>query len=32
MAGVALLSAPLILLAVLFGRYMVGGLTAGSIK
>ncbi|MFC7620826.1 carbohydrate ABC transporter permease [Microlunatus sp. GCM10028923] len=32
MAGVVLLSLPLILLAVLFGKYMIGGLTAGSIK
>lgn len=32
MAGVAILSLPLILLAVLFGRYLVGGLTAGSVK
>jgi ABC-type glycerol-3-phosphate transport system permease component len=32
MAGVVVLSMPLILLAVFFGRYMVGGLAAGSVK
>lgn len=32
MAGVVLLSLPLILLAVTFGKYMVGGLSAGSVK
>jgi ABC-type glycerol-3-phosphate transport system permease component len=32
MAGIVLLSLPLILLAVLFGKYMVGGLAAGSVK
>jgi ABC-type glycerol-3-phosphate transport system permease component len=32
MAGVVLLSLPLILLAAFFGRYMVGGLAAGSVK
>lgn len=32
MAGVVLLSLPLILLAILFGRYMLGGLAAGSVK
>lgn len=32
MAGVVLLSLPLILLALTLGRYMVGGLSAGSVK
>ncbi|MQA78780.1 MAG: ABC transporter permease subunit [Streptosporangiales bacterium] len=32
MAGVVLLSLPLILLAVVFGKYMIGGLSVGSIK
>lgn len=32
MAGIVLLSVPLILLALTMGRYMVRGLTAGSIK
>lgn len=32
MAGVVLLSMPLILLAAVFGRYMLGGLAAGSVK
>jgi ABC-type glycerol-3-phosphate transport system permease component len=32
MAGVTLLSLPLILLALVFGRYMIGGLAAGSVK
>jgi len=32
MAGVVVLSFPLILLAIAFGRYMIGGLSAGSVK
>jgi ABC-type glycerol-3-phosphate transport system permease component len=32
MAGVVVLSLPLILLAVTFGKYMIGGLAAGSVK
>jgi multiple sugar transport system permease protein len=32
MAGVVVLSLPLILLAVAFGKYVVGGLSAGSVK
>lgn len=32
MAGVVLLSLPLIILGTFFGRYMVGGLAAGSVK
>lgn len=32
MAGVTLLSLPLVLLALVFGRYMIGGLAAGSVK
>lgn len=32
MAGVVLLSLPLIILAGVFGKYMVGGLAAGSVK
>lgn len=32
MAGVVLLSLPLLLLSVVFGRYMVRGLTSGSVK
>lgn len=32
MAGVVLLSLPLIILGAFFGRYMVGGLAAGSVK
>lgn len=32
MAGVVLLSLPLILLAVTLGRYLVGGVSAGSVK
>lgn len=32
MAGVVVLSLPLILLAVTFGKYMIGGLSAGSVK
>jgi ABC-type glycerol-3-phosphate transport system permease component len=32
MAGVVLLSAPLIVLGMFFGKYMVGGLAAGSVK
>ncbi|PSL07042.1 carbohydrate ABC transporter membrane protein 2 (CUT1 family) [Haloactinopolyspora alba] len=32
MAGVVLLSLPLIVLGAFFGRYMVGGLAAGSVK
>jgi multiple sugar transport system permease protein len=32
MAGVVLLSLPLILLGIAFGKYMIGGLSAGSVK
>ncbi|WP_168211624.1 carbohydrate ABC transporter permease [Ruania zhangjianzhongii] len=32
MAGVVLLSLPLIVLGAIFGKYMVGGLAAGSVK
>lgn len=32
MAGVVLLSLPLIVLGTIFGKYMVGGLAAGSVK
>jgi len=32
MAGVVVLSLPLILLAITFGKYMIGGLSAGSVK
>lgn len=32
MAGVVVLSLPLILLAVVFGKYMIGGLAVGSVK
>lgn len=32
MAGVVLLSLPLIILGAIFGKYMVGGLAAGSVK
>jgi len=32
MAGVVLLSLPLILLGITFGKYMIGGLSAGSVK